>query len=265
MSGSRARSHFGRARTTHPQRDGRFFSGYRGCSQAGPSSVLSHHHRGTERSVLLRRRLQRTGTRDRRDPRSPRRRKILPTSTSSRSVERRHTCRARPGVRTGVDDRRPMSGQVRRRSRVRRPRPPGGAELRSRNPHTQPDTTPPGRATRRISATPFRASTMSCTTSCARTASKLASSNGKFSATPMRTSAPGMRDRQTSTNRSDGSTAATFSSPSRPASATARPPGPHPTSSALCPAPDACTRSILLTVPWHSDRRGARRHRAMPR
>ena len=61
------------------------------------------------------------------------------------------------------------------------------------------------------------------------------SANGISSATPSRTSTPGLRSRQAAVNDSDGSSAVTFSAPSRATSSRVRPPGPQPTSRARWP------------------------------
>ena len=102
--------------------------------------------------------------------------------------------------------------------------------------HMQPATTPPGRVTRAISRTPAAASRMNATTSEHSATSNAPSSNGSSSATPTRTSAPGLRARQASANCSAGSIAATWSAPTRDASSRVSPPGPQPTSSARMPA-----------------------------
>ncbi len=264
MSGSRARSSLGRARTTHPQRDGRFFSGYRGCSQAGPSSVLSHHHRGTERSVLLRRRLQRTGTRDRLDPRSPRRRRScrLPPPRGRLNARAR---RARPGVRTGVDDRRPMSGQVRRRSRVRRPRPPGVAAFRSRNPTR--NRTPRRPVALHVASQQPRSARRRCLVPPAARGRRRSLRRRTASSRPLRC---GRRLRECVTDR-PRRTALTDRLPRHSRHRADRqvrprdPPDRIRRRARSAPHGRLQLGSILLTVPWHSDRRGARRHRAMPR
>ena len=68
-------------------------------------------------------------------------------------------------------------------------------------------TVPPGRVTRAISRRPASASVMNATTSDESAASKLPSSHGSSSATPSRTSAPGLRSRQAATNCGAGSIA----------------------------------------------------------
>jgi hypothetical protein len=102
--------------------------------------------------------------------------------------------------------------------------------------HIAAATVPPGFVTRAISPMPWSASLIQATTSEHIAASKVPSSQGSDSATPSRTSAPGMRAWQAAANWGAGSIAATLSSPTRRASSTASAPGPQPTSRTRMPA-----------------------------
>ena len=102
--------------------------------------------------------------------------------------------------------------------------------------HMHTATVPPGRVTRAISRTPWSGSAMNPMTSEDSAASNRPSRQGSSSATPTRTSAPGLRSVQASANCAAGSIAATFLAPVRAASSAARPPGPHPTSTTRIPA-----------------------------
>jgi hypothetical protein len=66
--------------------------------------------------------------------------------------------------------------------------------------HIAAATVPPGLVTRAISPMPWSASLIQATTSEHIAASKVPSSQGSDSATPSRTSAPGMRARQAAAN-----------------------------------------------------------------
>ena len=102
--------------------------------------------------------------------------------------------------------------------------------------HMQTATAPPGRVMRAISLTPRSGSLMKPITSEDSAASNVASDHGSSSATPTRTSAPGLRSRQAAANAAAGSIAATFSAPTRAVSSPASPPGPQPTSTTRMPA-----------------------------
>ena len=109
--------------------------------------------------------------------------------------------------------------------------------LPSAKSQTHAATTPPGRVTRAISASPATGSAMKCTTSWASAASTLRSASGSRSAAACCTTTPGHRRRAAATNDADGSTATTRAAPSRSTSRTVSAPGPQPTSSARRPGP----------------------------